>query len=40
MAGDKPPYETVAGLMATPIDKLGDIFRKFPKTDETMEGTK
>jgi len=29
-APDKPPYETVAGLMAAPIDKLKDMFRKFP----------
>jgi hypothetical protein len=31
MAPDKPPFETVAGLMTAPIDKLGDIFRKFPQ---------
>jgi hypothetical protein len=30
-APDKPPYETVAGLLATPIDKLGDMFRRFPQ---------
>ncbi|WWD02352.1 hypothetical protein V865_000391 [Kwoniella europaea PYCC6329] len=30
-APDKPPFETVVGLMAAPIDKLGDIFRRFPK---------
>lgn len=30
-APDKPPFETVAGLLAAPLDKLGDIFRKFPK---------
>lgn len=30
-APDKPPFETVAGLMAAPLDKLGDLFRKFPK---------
>jgi len=30
-APDKPPYETVAGLLATPLDKLGDMFRRFPK---------
>ncbi|KAK5189951.1 hypothetical protein LTR99_004224 [Exophiala xenobiotica] len=40
MAPDKPPYETVAGLMAAPIDRLGDLFRKFPKDDETIRGTK
>lgn len=31
MAPDKPPFETVAGLMAAPMDKLADIFRKFPE---------
>lgn len=30
-APNKPPFETVAGLLAAPIDRLGDIFRKFPK---------
>lgn len=29
-APDKPPYETVAGMLATPMDKLGDMFRRFP----------
>lgn len=29
-APDKPPFETVAGLMAAPIDRLQDLFRKFP----------
>jgi hypothetical protein len=28
-APDKPPLETVAGLMAAPMDKLGDIFQRF-----------
>ena len=26
----RPPFETVVGLMTAPIDKLGDLFRKFP----------
>ncbi|RPA97985.1 hypothetical protein L873DRAFT_1828812 [Choiromyces venosus 120613-1] len=30
-APDKPPFETVVGLLAAPIDKLADLFRKFPK---------
>ena len=30
-APDRPPFETVAGLLATPIDKLRDIFRRFPQ---------
>lgn len=25
------PFETVAGLLAAPLDKLGDIFRSFPE---------
>ncbi|KAM0242117.1 hypothetical protein ACHAP5_007354 [Fusarium lateritium] len=29
-AGESPPFETVMGLMAAPIDKLADMFRKFP----------
>jgi hypothetical protein len=28
---DKPPFETVAGLMAAPMDKLADMFRTFPE---------
>lgn len=29
-ASDKPPFETVPGLTAAPIDHLRDLFRKFP----------
>ncbi|KAI4716692.1 hemerythrin HHE cation binding domain protein [Aureobasidium sp. EXF-10727] len=29
---DGGPFETVAGLMAAPMDRIGDMFRKFPKT--------
>lgn len=29
-APDRPPFDTVAGLMAAPLDKIRDIFRKFP----------
>ena len=29
-APNKPPFETVVGLMTAPIDHLGDLFRKFP----------
>ncbi|GLB37091.1 putative HHE domain-containing protein [Lyophyllum shimeji] len=32
-APNKPPFETVAGLMAAPIDKLKDMFAKFPTED-------
>ncbi|KAJ5595141.1 uncharacterized protein N7459_001349 [Penicillium hispanicum] len=31
-APDKPPFETVIGLMAAPIDHLSDLFRKWPHT--------
>ncbi|KAJ5601707.1 hypothetical protein N7510_011241 [Penicillium lagena] len=31
-APDKPPYETVVGLLAAPIDHLSDLFRKWPHT--------
>ncbi len=31
-APNKPPFETVAGLMAAPLDKLRDLFEKFPET--------
>jgi hypothetical protein len=30
-APDHPPFETAVGLMTAPIDKLADMFRKFPK---------
>ena len=29
-APNKPPFETVVGLMTAPIDHLADLFRKFP----------
>lgn len=31
---NKPPFETVVGLMAAPIDHLADLFRKWP--DEAL----
>jgi hypothetical protein len=31
----KPPFETVAALMAAPIDKLRDLFKNFPDPSET-----
>ncbi|OJA15610.1 hypothetical protein AZE42_09638 [Rhizopogon vesiculosus] len=30
MAPNKPPYETLVGFMAAPIDKLKDLFTTFP----------
>ena len=26
----RPPYETAIGLMTAPIDRLADVFRKWP----------
>jgi len=34
LAPNKPPFETVVGLMTAPLDHLGDMLRKFP--DETV----
>ncbi|KAF9002434.1 hypothetical protein BDQ17DRAFT_1306225 [Cyathus striatus] len=39
MAPNTPPFETLAGLLAAPIDKLKDEFTKFP-TEEMMEESK
>jgi hypothetical protein len=40
-APNKPPFETVIGLMTAPIDHLGDLFRKFPdKTASPNPSTK
>ncbi|EXJ85447.1 hypothetical protein A1O1_05811 [Capronia coronata CBS 617.96] len=36
MAPDKPPFETLVGFLAAPIDKLGDLFRKFPREEDTI----
>ncbi|KAF4990565.1 hypothetical protein FGRMN_8380 [Fusarium graminum] len=33
-AGEDPPFETVMGLLAAPIDRLADMFRKFPDKKE------
>jgi hypothetical protein len=30
-AGENPAFESVLGLMSAPIDKLADLFRKFPE---------
>ncbi|KAF9916985.1 hypothetical protein BX616_002241 [Lobosporangium transversale] len=30
-APDKPPFETLAGLLAAPLDKLKDAFSRFPQ---------
>ena len=37
-APDKPPFETIVGLMSAPIDKVMDMFAKFP-TKEMEEST-
>ena len=35
-APNKPPFETLVGLLSAPIDKLKDMFAKFP-TEEMKE---
>ncbi|XDG01417.1 hypothetical protein ABKA04_001032 [Annulohypoxylon sp. FPYF3050] len=35
-APNVPPFETAAALLSAPIDKITDIFRKFPKQDGPM----
>jgi hypothetical protein len=35
---DGGPFETVAGLMAAPMDRIGDLFRKFPTRDMKDSG--
>lgn len=30
-AGEHPPFETVMGLLTAPIDRVADMFRKFPE---------
>lgn len=35
-APDKPPFETMVGLMAAPIDHLMDLFRKFPEESKSQ----
>lgn len=33
-APNKPPYETVAGMLAMPMDKMKDMLKKFPKEEK------
>ncbi|KAF4448091.1 HHE domain-containing [Fusarium albosuccineum] len=35
-AGENPPFETVMGLLAAPMDRLADMFRKFPSQSSKM----
>lgn len=35
-AGEDPAFESVMGLMAAPMDKLADMFRKFPKEEHSL----
>ncbi|PPQ76647.1 hypothetical protein CVT26_013901 [Gymnopilus dilepis] len=39
-APDKPPFETLAGLMAAPLDLLKDAFAKFPSEEEKKAAVK
>jgi hypothetical protein len=34
---NKPPYETVVGLLTAPISHLADLFRKWPDTSESSD---
>ncbi|CAP65686.1 uncharacterized protein PODANS_7_1050 [Podospora anserina S mat+] len=34
LAGEHPPFESVVGLLTAPIDRLTDLFRKFPEKGE------
>lgn len=36
---NQPPLETLAGFLAAPLDKLKDMFAKFP-TDEMKQEAK
>lgn len=36
-APNKPPFETLVGFLAAPIDKLLDAFASFPNSDEMQE---
>lgn len=38
-APNQPPLETLAGFLAAPLDKLKDVFAKFP-TDEMKQEAK
>ncbi|KAH6887664.1 hypothetical protein B0T10DRAFT_406894 [Thelonectria olida] len=35
IAGEHPPFETAMGLMTAPLDRLADMFRKFPDQPKT-----
>lgn len=34
---NQPPFETLIGLLAAPIDKIKDWFAKFPTEDEMAD---
>jgi hypothetical protein len=34
MAPQRPPFETAIALLSAPIDKLGDMLRRFPDDDD------
>lgn len=40
MAPDKPPFETAAGLLAAPLDRLMDLFKSFPDDDPVDKALK
>lgn len=34
LAPDKPPFETAAGLLTAPLDRVADLFRKWPHSGD------
>ncbi|KAJ2933031.1 hypothetical protein H1R20_g4060, partial [Candolleomyces eurysporus] len=38
-APSKPPFETLVGLLAAPVDKLKDAFSKFPTEEQAESAT-
>lgn len=37
-AGENPMFESAAGLLAAPMDRLADMFRKFPDDPDSANG--
>jgi hypothetical protein len=37
---NKPPFETLVGFLAAPVDKLKDMFAKFPTEEMKEEAAK
>ncbi|KAI1101556.1 hypothetical protein F4804DRAFT_354393 [Jackrogersella minutella] len=37
LSPNSPPFQTVAALVSAPIDKVADIFRRFPKRESPIQ---